>query len=232
MSERMMGCLPREVSAPGDGMFPIYGEVPQTPPLLSWDEIEAAGTDLSEHFRWHTINQNPQNSCCAAMGCHITMGIREILGGHKRVVLSQASLYGPGNGGRDAGMPIDSCLKMLQTQGACTVSVIDQYDWKGFWRDKWPDGWEQEAAFFKALEAFDCPTLQHMQSAVASGWPVGYGCKGHAVVRIARHKDKNSWGPDWGEHGDGIGQWATDREIERDITRYGAWALRVVTDST
>lgn len=226
-----LGCLPRTVSTCGDGMFPVFGETDGTPPLLTWDEINARDTDLSAFFRWHTINQSAQASCCGAGGAQIIMGLRKILG-LDDVVIAQSSLYGPGNGGRDAGMAIDTCLRILTNQGALPASYIDQYDWRGFWRGTWPDGWETEAEKYQALEAWDCPTLRHMMSAVESGWPVLYGCKGHAVVRIARDKDKNSWGADWGGHGNGIGQWATDREIERGISSYGAWALRVVTDPT
>jgi len=157
------------------------------------------------------------------------MGLREILG-LDRIVLAQSSLYGPGNGGRDQGMPIDTCLQILKTQGALSVDVIDQYDWQGYWRKTWPDEWQVKAKRVRVLEWRDCPTLQHALSAVCDGYPVLYGSKGHAVVRIANDKDKNSWRADWGEFGDGIGLWATRKEMERDIPDYGAWAACSVTD--
>ena len=74
------------------------------------------------------------------------------------------------------------------------------------------------------------PTWQHFSSAWRSGFGILYGCKGHAVVRIGLDIDLNSWGSDWGDKG--VGQWATDREIQRELSWYGAWALRLVTDPT
>jgi len=226
---RKLACLPREISKPGDGLFRVFGETDGTPPLMTWDQINASKVDLSGFFAWHTIDQGRQGSCSGSAGAHEVMGLRE-MAGLDRIVISQASLYGPGNGGTDSGMAIDVCLRVLTRQGAMPASIIDPMDWRGYWRKSWPDGWRKEARSYMALEAWDCPDLQHALSAVNQGWPVQYGAKGHAVIRVANDKDKNSWGADWGKYGNGIGVWTTRKEMEVGIRQYGAWALRVVTD--
>ena len=123
-------------------------------------------------------------------------------------------------------MAIDTCLKILLEIGTCPANVIDQYDWWGYRKGTWPSNWREEAKPYRALEAYDCPDLETMKAANELGYPVGYGAKGHAVVRFGL--DINSWGRGWGD--DGIGIWATDAELRREIPRYGAWVLRVPTD--
>jgi len=215
------GCLPRE-SEPGDGKFRIFD--PDKAPLarrgpdsLNWEVVKS--------LIFHIINQGNQGSCCACMGAGIMMLVREIMG-LARVIFSQASLYGQGNGGQDQGMAIDRCLQLLVDVGCCPISVIDQYDWRGFRNKTWPVNWKTEAKKYRAAEVMDCPSLEVMQAANEMGHPVAYGAKGHAVIRF--FLDINSWGRSWGENGCGI--WATDRELIRAIPQYGAWVLLLAAD--
>jgi len=48
------------------------------------------------------------------------------------------------------------------------------------------------------------------------------------VIRFRDELDINSWGKDWGDKG--LGQWATEREIEQAISMYGAVGFRVIND--
>ncbi len=214
------GCLPRTTKV-GDGTFKVFK--PDDCPRASSVMISAISVSLI----WHIINQSSQGSCCGCMGIGLMMLIREMMG-LIRIVLSQASLYGQGNGGRDQGMAIDRCLRLATEIGACPIDVIDQYDWQGFHRRTWPPDWKIVAKQFRILEAEDCASLADMNAANELGYPVGYGSKGHAVIRIAPGLDINSWDYSWGNRG--IGQWASDREIERDLPRYGAWVLRQMVD--
>ena len=219
------GCLSRTTKA-GKSRFRVYG-TDGTPPVIDrslWDSIK---DPIDPSLVWHIINQANQGSCCAAAGCGIMMLIREIAG-LKQVVLSQASLYGQGNGGRDSGMAIDTCLDILMDVGACPVDLIDQYDWQGFRKGTWPDNWKEIAKRFRGLEAWDCPTLDHVVSANKLGFPVLYGAKGHAVVRIGRNLDINSWDYSWGDNG--LGQWVSEKVLASEIRGYGAWALRFAID--
>jgi len=233
--ERRMGCLPRQ-SKVGDGTFRIFGEdgTPKTP-RENWENWKQ---NTMEHLVWHVIDQASQGSCCASAGCGTTMLGREFAG-LDRVVLSQASVYafdGITSGGEpiprryDNGMAIDTCLQLLTKIGACPTSVISQYDWQGYRAGRWPENWREIALRYRILEALDCPTYDRAMEAVTTGFPVLYGAKGHAIVRVVWDKDLNSWGKDWGKNG--IGVWATAVEMKRSIPSYGAWALRVTIDPT
>jgi len=226
--EYRAGCLPRKTKVgeidpkTGKPFFEIYD------PSKPLPGIARAGTAIDSSLIWHIVNQANQSSCCGCMGIDMVMLIREIMG-LNRVILSQASLYGQGNGGRDEGMAIDTCLRLLKTVGACPVSLIDQYDWKGFGRGTWPDQWKEVAKLYRAVEVLDCPTVELVHAANEAGHPVGYGAKGHAVVHIGPGRDINSWGRDWGD--DGIGPWVTsDAELQRGLDLYGGFIVFLATD--
>lgn len=227
-TEGFKGCLPR-ISKVGDGLFPVLGE-PGTPPLVDPSEWEKwRETSFAPHV-WHKITQAKQNSCtgCACAGVMITSREARDL---PRIIFSQASIYGFEDSDltprrRDNGMNIDVALQILQNVGICSVDIIEQYDWAGYGRGTWPDDWKEHAKQNRIVEAWDCPTGEHIVSAVMRGFPVVYGSKGHAVCRIGWRLDLNSW-PDWADRG--IGQWANDRELDEGAKHYGAWALRVVS---
>ncbi len=216
---RLLGCLPRTTTL-GDGTFKVFD--PDKGKTWRPRRLEPIKID---DLVWHIIDQKQQGSCCGAAGCGIMMLVREIMG-LERVVLSQASLYGQGNGGRDQGMAIDTCLKILRDVGACPVDTIAQYDWQGYGRGTWPNRWRTEARRYQIEDAYDCPNLEILKAANEDGHPVLYGSKGHAVYRL--FDDANSWGRNWGRNGFGI--WATDSDLRRDMSQYGAWILRVATD--
>jgi len=225
--EFVVGCLPR-TSKVGDGEFKVLGEDSDSPikVLTSRERDKLEDPDIIS-FIWHVINQANQGSCCGAAACGLVMLLRA-MAGLKKLIMSQASLYGQGNGGRDQGMAIDTCLRKLSTVGACPTSVIEQYDWHGFRRKTWMDGWEKVAAKYRIMEWWDCPTYDHIATANKYGMPVIYGAKGHAVCRLKPRKDLNSWDYSWGDNG--VGEWATVREMKYDVPRYGAWAGRVMFD--
>ena len=158
------GCLPRvtkvgQCDHEGRLLFPEYG-TEDTPPLLSNRELNSLPDAIDVRLAWHRINQAQQSSCCGCMGVAAIMLLREIMG-LDRVVLSQASLYGPGNGGRDQGMAIDTGLEIAMSLGACPVDVIDQYDWRGYYNRTWPPNYKLTAARYRILKAWDCLTYQH-----------------------------------------------------------------------
>jgi hypothetical protein len=216
------GCLPR-VTKPGDlPMLHVMG-TDGTPGPIVGNEPDV----IDPRFVKSIIDQGQQGSCCGCMWIGLLMLVRAMMG-LPHILLSQASVYGPGNGGRDGGMAIDTGFRMVQETGACPAAIIDPFDWRGFWTNSWPSDWLKIAANYMGLEGFDCLSYDHFRRCYKRGIPVGYGCKGHAVIRFRDELDINSWGKDWGDKG--LGQWATEREIEQAISMYGAVGFRVIND--
>ena len=221
------GCLPRTTKV---GEINPKTEEPFFRIFKPEDTPRAPGTSgsaIDPDLVWHIIDQARQSSCCGCMGVQLLMVVRAIMG-LDRVILSQAVPYSLGNGGRDAGMAIDTCLKHLLETGTCPIDVIDQYDWDGRNRGTWPTDWREVAASYRALEAEDCISVDDMDAANELGYPVGYGAKRHAVIHIGPGLDINSYNRSWGNNG--IGRWTTRRERADGIRQYGAWVLRVATD--
>lgn len=74
-------------------------------------------------------NQGNQGSCVGASGVKVMEMLikREV---NKDVELSIASLYGPINGGRDAGANLGDAFNQLTEVGCCLASTIGNYDWQ------------------------------------------------------------------------------------------------------
>jgi hypothetical protein len=223
------GCLPRTSKVGEKSHFPVAGTVENCPilPRSAWSDCSI------RHKAWTVIDQNPQSSCCPSATSGATMILREIAG-EKRILLSQGSLYGQINGGRDAGANIEDALEAMMSVGICPASKIDPQDWQG--RD-WPSDWKTTAKCFRILEAFDCPTFDAVASAVQLSMPVVFGVfwsgGGHAITAVGlKNIDGvwnleflNSWGADWGDHGFGF---LTEKQCSG-IKSFGAFAIRSVT---
>jgi hypothetical protein len=220
------GCLPR-VTIPGEHPRLKVMGTDGTPEPVDPREPDVIDPDL---YVKAIINQGNQGSCCGCAGVDGMMASRAMQG-LPHILLSQASLYGRGNGGRDQGMAIDTCLQLLMEDGggACPADLIDPMDWRGFWAGTWPENWRTVAAGFRVLEAYDCQTVEHVRACYKRGFPVIYGAEGHAVVRIGDDLDINSWGKSWGYNG--LGRWVSESTIARQIGMYGAWGLRVAIDA-
>ncbi len=229
-TDYIQGCLPR-VTQPGENPRLKVMGTDGTP-----GPVDPKAPDVIDRaYVKSIINQGQQGSCCGCAGVGAVMLIRAMQG-LPHVLLSQASLYGRGNGGRDQGMAIDTCLALLMEEdssgnpvgGCCPADLIDPMDWQGFRRGTWPTDWRVTAVRFRIVEAYDCQTMDHIRACYKRGFPVVYGAEGHAVIRIGDDDDVNSWGKNWGSNG--IGQWVSERTLERSIPMYGAWGLRVAID--
>jgi len=232
------GCLPREATEPGDGAFPVFGVpgegTPQLVPASDWQRITGTYRRYTEAYG--VIGQRA-NSCttCGARGA---LQSARFFAGLDPVQLSHGSVYGVINGGVDRGSSIDVCLNQLRRVGMAQTSVIDPFDWGGYYKRRggWPDDWEANARRYRVLEAHDCPDWEHLVSAIQLGFPVLFGVRwsgggGHAILGTG-YKDGqieilNSWGASWGDNGFGF---LPRAQVQRGITTYGAWALRAATD--
>jgi hypothetical protein len=225
------GCLPRTSKVGGNRLFPVAGTVDACPilPRSEWRECSI------RHKAWTVIDQNPQNSCCPSATAGAAMLLREIAG-EKRILLSQGSLYGQINGGRDAGANIEDALAAMMKTGVCPAASIDSHAWQP---RGWPSDWEAEAKKFRILEAFDCPAFDAVASAVQRSMPVVFGVfwgsGGHAITAIGLKKLDggwgleflNSWGAAWGDAGFGV----LPEAKCAGIASFGAFAIRSVTIS-
>jgi hypothetical protein len=219
------GCHPRTMRVGAHPLFRVWGTVDDCPiiPRSEWKTVS-----MRDRV-WEIVNQADQNSCCPSATRGGMQLLREICG-MTRTQLSQGSLYGQVNDGRDQGANIMDALEALMKVGIAPTSIIDQYQWHP---NKFPSRWQDHAAKYRLLEADDCPTFDAMVSAIQRPYPVVFGVNwagggGHAILGVGYDKEANaveilnSWDKTWGDGGFGF---LTEKQCKA-ITTYGAFALR------
>ena len=172
-------------------------------------------------------DQGNQGSCNAAAATCVVEACR-FMAGMSSVPLSRGNLYGQINGGRDEGSLLGDALEALASRGVVPNSVIGDMIWRG---ELWPEGWEVQAKDYRVLEAYYCPTFDHMATALLNGYLVDFGIMvgdrfvpnldgwlpdyqggygGHAMAGfgLSQRGDgvwgietSNSWGVGWGKDG-------------------------------
>lgn len=221
-----------------------YGDIPETPmiPRSQWKPVSM------EQFLPPVHDQDGVGACNAFATITCAEACRNMQG-LPYIPLSPGYLYGRINGGRDQGSMLEDALEWMMKTGTCTVETVGYLDWK-----KNPVAAKTEAPRFKFLEAFWCPTFDHMGSALMSGffideglmWHDGFkpdsrgwikggggGGGGHALCGYGLDEDngkwgvktRNSWSESWGVNGNCI---LSEQLFGRDIG--GCWALRAITD--
>jgi hypothetical protein len=240
-SGKLGGCLPRETKC-GEGAFPAWGTDGRCP-LLPTDLLrEFIAEDRSPlvDFHWHTINQSQQSSCTASDLGNLMMLCRAVEG-KLPVVLSQASIYAydgitiRDDGSytlrrrrSDNGMNLEVAMLIAQCRGMTPTDYVSQYDWK---QKNWPDDVSAISARFRLGEAWDVPDYWSMLSAVKLGFGVARGMDNHCVGQIHPRLVLGSW-EDYGVGDNGLHEWGTtEREINRGISQFGAWAFRCTAAS-
>jgi len=165
--------------------------------------------------------------------------------------LSAGWLYGNINGGRDQGSLLEDAIQWVQKHGVCLASTVGMLDWRSKSQSA-----IVEAESYKVTEWWECPTFEHVASAVQNGFAVNIGMMwydgdrpdsdgwlpdrprggagGHAIARtnlVQRNgvwgiEGPNSWGERWGNRG-----WFTvsENRMKNEEGNFGWFAVRSVT---
>lgn len=218
--ERKLGCWPR-TTPPGEA-YPVFGSRGPTRliPRSEWREV-----DWSHFVDW-VLDQGNTGACNAFAAVQCVHVLRR-MAGLPPVRLSPGNLYGRINGGRDAGSTLVDSIRELEARGVCRAELVPELEWRPH---RWPPEWQEDAKKFRVLEAWDCPSFNHMASAIQLGFPVNLGilignnfipgsdgwipprsgaAGGHAMCGIGLLrkgsswgiKVVNSWGSRWGIRG-------------------------------
>jgi hypothetical protein len=246
---RFLGNIPGPVRY---GWTP-YGETPKAPliPRSQWKPVDL------DAFVSPVKDQDGIGACNAFATCNAAEACRR-QAGLPDVRLSPGYLYGSINGQRDQGSMLEDALRWMVEHGTCTEATVGALAWR---RPQWRDAQriEQERSLYRFLEAYWCPSFDHLASAVqmgffldlgimwcanfrpdADGWlpEAGRGQQGgHAILGkgLFERGGKwglgmvNSWGRAWGANGRAV---IPEPHFRTGLVG-GWWAVRsVVTEST
>lgn len=246
-----LGCLPRKAEV--GALFPVFGaeDRPETKliPRNEWGEIDF------RHLVPKILDQDGQGACNAFASIQALHVIRA-QAGLPFIELSPGNLYGRINGGVDRGSVIGDAIQQLEDVGVCTAATVPPLEWR---RSRWPATWKDEARRFRILEAYDCPTFDHIASAILLGFPVNFGILvgnnfrpdatgwlpdyrsgggGHAMcgVGLAYNRGRQTWGiitaNSWGREWGLDGFCIVPESYFRRTPFTDAWAVRGTTDPT
>jgi len=248
--EYFLGCRPRLLH-PG-AIYPVLGQDPNRPdvnliPRNQWSEI-----DLS-HLVPEILDQDGQGACNAFASVQTVHVLRK-QAGLPYVKLSAGNLYGRINGGVDAGSVLSDAIKTLEKEGVCTAATVPELQWR---QRNWPATWKEEAKKFRILEAWDCPSFDHLASALLLGFPVNLGILvgnnfrpssdgwlpdyrngggGHAMcgVGLLYHRERKTWGikvaNSWGKAWGQDGFAVVPESYFRSTPFTDGWAVRGCVD--
>ena len=224
------------------------GSTPKVMPRDKWYEFD---------FKRHVKQIKDQNGvgACNAFAATSTFEICRVMRGLPWVECWPGELYGRINGGRDQGSMLEDALEQLQSAGVMPRPPNSaQYAWKSR-----PSDWKTQAAPYRAVDIFECPTFDHIASALLQGYVLDFGVMvgnnfaagqdawvpeypsggvgGHAMCAVGLasrlRNGKTQWGlvtlNSWGNWGDG-GYCVVPETYFKGNQIGGHFAVRTVVD--
>lgn len=210
------GCLPEELMMQS---APIFG-VDSLAYLIPRSEYKSLcdlnGTGFESPYLSYVHNQNGYGMCNASATAS-AMESQRLKQGLPPVKLSAGDLYNRISGGVDQGSTLQAGIRAAMSQGIASVPVVPYLTWKSQ-----VPGAAQDRPRFRVLEAYLCPTFDHMFSAVLQGFDVISGINWYdSYSRV----DSDGWlPPPSGRYGGHAvhGYKATYRQ-KSGLIEYGIW---------
>lgn len=231
--------------------WPVYGDTATTPliPKSKWDDYCITIDQAIESFFLPPVHDQNGVGMCNASATTAAMEARRAKQSLDYIKLSSGDLYGRINGGYDGGSLLEDGLRESMNKGVSSINTVPYLEWRNI------SNGAVERPKYRVLEAFLCPTFEHVFSAAAGGcdiisgilwysnytpdsdgWlPSPYGqAGGHAVYGFAPTKRGNTYGI---IHQNSWGQWGYKRrgfcvfpESVYNNAIGGWWAVRSVVD--
>lgn len=231
-TENLFGCLPRTTVC-GAGAF--LASTVEPLPRSEWKPWDL--TPAVKH-----IYAQKGGTCVAHGACQVLMMVRA-LEGQPFKILNPYVLYGQKSQRINSGLQIEDGLEVLRDVGTVDLNTYSDADINP---RHWPDGWQQSAKSYRALEWDDLPgDAEEVFARVWTmgqkfGFPSAIGTAAvggpHCMAVAAGELDGNtaslvfvqSWGADSTNYGR-PGFWRYQERKLRDMAGYGAWSLRSAT---
>lgn len=231
--------------------FPVYEEAMPIHPRSDWGDLIKDNVSLERLIQW-THDQSQEGTCASNATAAVLETASQITVGQRAtMMMSPISIYRWIASGPNTGSNIGDNLVQLQKTGMLPVDTPENraklkvmglneshvLKHTGYYQ-KFPEGWEDTAAFFRGVEAYEITSFDGIISALLDDFPVVYGRSGHAIIGVTPVykngvwyvKYGNSWGK-WGEVGENnLQMFGHDSEsfLSRQIPSYRAWALRTI----
>lgn len=185
---RAMGNLPPPESG-RKYQWKRFGDSPNTRvfPRSEWRPV-----DLSVYLPG--VKDQDGIGACNAFATISAVEAARAQAGLPYVRLSCGWLYGRINGGRDQGSMLEDGLAWMVGHGSCTATLVGDLDWR-----KNPAAADDEAKDYRVVEAYLCPSFDHIASALQQGFLIIEGLMWYDSFKA----DRDGWLPSRGSGGGG-----------------------------
>lgn len=165
------------------GPWKVFGATPNTKliPRDQWKEVSLGAYLPPVH------DQDGRGQCNASATCSAIEACR-IMSGQPYVYLSAGDLYSLINGGRDQGSLLEDGLQVASETGIASAKLVP-YVWDG--RQYQSSVVKADRARNRVIEAYLCPTFDHVASAAQQGFFIVEGLLWYDNF----NPDRNGWLP-------------------------------------